>query len=99
MLLQFTHLALASAAAFYLTGKLKWKKVASVRVRGIDGIGTAFVSLLFGTGAVWVLGWGAGLLGVHSGLNWLVGGLASYTVCGFVHELAKPKPGEHTKPA
>lgn len=99
MLLQLFHLALASAVAFYLTGKLKWKQVASVKVRGIDGITTSFVSLGLGTGAVWVLGWAAGFFGVSSGLNWLVGGLAAYAVCSFVHEFTKPKPGEFTKPA
>lgn len=99
MLLQLFHLLLAAAVAYYLTGKLKWKKVAEIKVRGIDGVWTVLASLGFGAGAVWVLGWGAGFFGVQSGLNWLVGGLASHTLCSFVHEFTKPKPGEFTKPA
>lgn len=91
--LQFVHLLLAAFATYYLVGKLKWTKKGDVAVRGIDGWTTSLVSFGLGTAFVWVLGWGAGFLGVASGLNWLIGGLACYAVCDFAHEVAKKKKG------
>ncbi len=101
MLLQIFHLFLAAVATYYLVGKLKWSKREHTVVRGIDGWQTALASLGFGTGLVWILGWGAGYLGVHSGLNWLVGGLAAYALNDIIHEVKKAKKGkagEHGKP-
>ena len=94
MLTQIIHLGLAAVAAYFTVGALKWKKLGDVKVHNLDGAGTVLFSLGLGIGYVWVLGVLAGMLGVHSGLGWLPGGLAVYAVNGLAHEFLKGKAGK-----